>query len=239
MGKRHDQFFEFLKVIPIVDTNQISSLFYSDCNSPGKRASEFLQELAKRGDIEGQRREMGKTKIWRLSSKKKKELGITKRSVPFNISIIDHILDVGNVYVELVKNGELEYFEYELREGFIGKNGKEKKYCPDGFFIYNDEPFFLELQRSPISSLKWKEKWKYGDDFLNNNHYLNYFDKLSHLPYFRLYMPKKPAILTISTQRKEIVLNGAENLKIELFKTINDFIYDRSLDAVLDQMKIS
>jgi len=199
--RKRNQILSFMATIPIVSTVQVE-YFFKEYGSPKKRASEMLCQMQEENLVEGKNREIGKPKIWRLTKHSRDLMGITRRPTPLTYRNIDHILSIGNVYLEVLDSGTLRSFQYEIREK--NKTGNFKVYCPDAFVQTDTASFFLEVQRSPLSRSNWREKWKVAKAFFKEN-------------------PSTP-IITISDQRKEIVSFGAEGLPLSVVKTIKDII---------------
>jgi hypothetical protein len=129
-------------------------------------------------------------------------MGISRRPIPLTYRNIDHVLAIGDVYLELLDSGTLRSFQYEIREK--NKMNFFKLYCPDAFVQTDTTSFFLEVQRSPLSRTNWREKWKIAKAFFQEN-------------------PSTP-IITISDQKKEIVSHGSEGLPLSVVKTIKEII---------------
>jgi hypothetical protein len=155
--------------------------------------------------IEGKRRGIGESKIWRLAKKGRKMMEVEEKAKPFNVREVDHILGIGNCFLHLSFTGQLQYFETELREVYTA-NGKKKKFCPDAFFIYKGKPYLLEYQSSPITSTRWGEKWAVYSEYFEDGHFHNAswqrFGKSKQI---------KPMIIVISTQQKQTILSGSKN----------------------------
>lgn len=189
---------------PVVSTEHIATLFQNA--QPGKRASEALLELEEEKLIEGKRRGMGQAKVWRLSKKGREVTGITRPPVPLTSNKVEHYLAIADTYLELQKLGMVKRWRVELREEFSIGNRK-KLYCPDAFFILQvggkAVPVLLEVQRSPLTSTRWGEKWAVASAFMDSPDY----PKAS----FQFIENKiiKPRIVVVSTQQPETVQGGS------------------------------
>lgn len=94
-------------------------------------------------------------------------MGVKSKPKPFTILSIDHILGIGNVLFDLQQMGQIYDFTFEIREDFISM-GKEQRFSADGFFGFNNRAYLLEYQLSPISSLRWAEKWEVYNRYLGS-----------------------------------------------------------------------
>jgi len=178
----------FLSAVPIVSTSQVG-LFFLEHGSPNKRASELLKELEKDKWIEGRSREMGKSKIWRLTKLGREQFEIKKRPVPLTYRNIEHVLEIGNLYLDLLGTGKLQKFECELR-----RVSNEVKYCPDAFFQAGEKRFYVEVQRSLLSKTNWNEKWKVAKKYFKDKH---------DVP-----------IIALTNQKEETVRFGSDGLSL-------------------------
>lgn len=204
-----------MKVLPVISTDQIAR-FFKDYRSPSKRASEMLCQLEREKLIEGRSREIGKTKVWRLSKKGREELEVKRYPTALNSMGINHLLAIGNIYLELNRTGELATFETELREEYKA-GGKLRKYCPDAFFAFRKKGYLLELQLSPLSATKWGEKWSVVTSFFNGG----YNNKASWQQYSN--KPFTPNILVVTQQPKEIVTTGCK-MPLIVMKDIRELV---------------
>jgi DNA-binding MarR family transcriptional regulator len=210
------QVFITLATTMVATTPQLEG-FFSYCGSPKKRASEALRELEEDGFVEGQKnRPMGRAKVWRLSKKGRDYMSITRRPIALQSNKLSHHLEITDSFLQLSQTEELKYFEIELREHFIDRSNKIKKYCPDAFFIFNGIPYLLEVQRSPLSSLRWKAKWDVALEFFESGMY-------KHASWQKGSEVTQPHIVVISNQRKDVVLHGCR-LPVVLVRQIRDII---------------
>lgn len=204
---------EHLTNCPVVSTDQLAKWY--DNASPLKRASEHLCELAKQKLIEGRRREIGKTKVWRLANKGRKLQEVKRHPVPLNSMKIDHYLAISDVWQELRQSDKFATNRWlvELRERMEGKD----VYAPDAFFVYKGKPYLLEVQRTKISSERWGEKWAKASRFFDEGHY----KKAS----FQFWEGKtiRPEVVVISTQNPTTIQAGTR-FQFLLYKSITDFL---------------
>lgn len=188
---------ETLTNVRLLDTVQVANVLYADHGSPAKRASAALHELENLRLVEGRRREIGKAKVWRLSNKGRKLMGIEQKPPALAGLKVDHHLAIADCYLKLSRAGTLKYWTHECREQF----GK-KVYAPDAFFVWEGKPFLLEVQRSPLSSARWGEKWAMAAEYFDGGHYR----KSS----WQFWKPKiiRPNLLCLSDQNPSIILAG-------------------------------
>lgn len=189
--------------MPFMSTEQ-AARFFPHLKWAQKEASKYLKELEREKIVEGYDRRVGESKIWRLSLKGKKLYEINKRAVPFTVRNIAHHLGLMDCYLDLREIEGGLWIEGELREEFTNRFGKERKYCPDAFFLYQKQPYFLELQRSYLSRLNWGEKWKIANEFFGEGH----MHTCSVAGYLEGY--KAIPIVVVTDQREEVVKSGAD-----------------------------
>lgn len=191
---------------PLVTTDQIAT-YYSHRGSPTKRASETLTELEDKKLVEGKRRAIGESKIWRLTKRGRDALGCKQKPVSFTSGKLGHYLALTDVYQSLSRMGTLSRWMLELREPFEIGN-RAYTYCPDAFFVFQNEQgkkaFLLEVQTSPITSTRWGEKWAIASSFFESPVY-----KTASFQY----VPNKiirPRIVVISNQQPDTVQGGSK-----------------------------
>lgn len=189
-----------LKTLPVISTDQ-AVRYFRDYKHPSKRVSDMFRQLEEEKLVEGRRRSMGETKVWRLSKKGREELGVNRKPLPLNATVLTHALAIGNVYLELKRTGGLLHFETELREEYT-VGGKVKKYCPDAFFIYKKKPYLLEVQLTPLSSDRWAKKWETANEFFSGPHLKASWQKYSKNPF-------RPEMVVLTKQNTEIVKAGS------------------------------
>lgn len=201
--------------MPFISTEQ-AARYFSHLKWGQKEASKYLKEMERLKWVEGYDRRVGESKIWRMSLKGKKEFGITKRAVPFTVRNIAHHLALTECYLDLREMENGSWIKGELREEFINRVGKGRKYCPDAFFLYQNQPYFLELQRSYLSRMNWGEKWKIANEFFGEGHAAT----CSVAPYFegQTAIP----IVVVTDQREEVVKSGAD-VPLIIVKNFKDF----------------
>jgi hypothetical protein len=193
-----------------MDTHQIASFFRFD-RSPQKRASQILVELSRENLVEGRSRAIGETKVWRLTKKGREIKGVTRRPVPLS-KRLDHWLAIGDVYCTLKQSGGLRYFIPELREPIPGTR---KVYCGDAFVEWREKRFLLEVQMSPLSTDRWKEKWMVLTEWARRG-------GLRQASFQRFYKETiTPAIVVVTQQSKEVV-SGGMDLPLKIVRDIKE-----------------
>lgn len=137
-----------------------------------------------------------------------------KRPLPLNSLKIEHSLAIADVWLTLVKTGNLQYFKYEPIDPFTTA-GRQKVYAPDSFFIYKNKAYVLEVQLSPLSTIRWGEKWAIATAFFDEGHYKKATWQVvkGHLI--------RPEILVIS-QQSDDVIQGGSRLNISIYRDIKD-----------------
>ncbi|QST02849.1 replication-relaxation family protein (plasmid) [Pontibacillus sp. ALD_SL1] len=218
--KRERRMLLMMGTIPIVSTTHIASLF-EDTKHPNKRASEGLRRLEREGLVEGKDRELGKTKVWRLSPKGKKMLGVSFPTLRLTSRTVDHVLAVADVYTVLSQSHDLHDFMFEPRSSFTDKKGKKRNYCPDAFFVWKGNPYFLEVQRTKMSRTYWSKKWSTVNLFVEGGHMrASLFREYDRIP-----------VLTLSQQQEETITFGA-TVPVLCYSSIHDFMLETSQHPV-------
>jgi len=199
--------------MPFLSTEQVARLF-PHLKWPQKEASKYLKELERQKMIEGYDRKIGESKIWRITLKAKKEYGVEKRAVPFTVRNMAHHLALADCYLDLREMGG-NWIEGELREEFTNRLEKKRKYCPDAFFVYRNQPYFLELQRSYLSRMNWSEKWKIANEFFHEGHHLSCS--------VAKFLQEKSAIpIVVVTDQKENVAETGARVPLIVLKSFKD-----------------
>lgn len=164
IDKQKQQLLMHLSVLPIASGKQLEC-FFTEYQYPEKRVSMCLRELEVEGLVEGKARPIGESKVWRLSKKGREWMDVKKPPVPLSERKVEHYLAIASVYLHLQFSPLLQFFEVEPRFPFVSRANEEKVYAPDAIFIWKDEVYALEVQRSPLSSKGWAEKWKVAEGF--------------------------------------------------------------------------
>lgn len=197
--------------VPLFSTEQAARLFMNN-GSPSKRASELLTKLEKEKLLESRRREIGKTKLWRLSKIGREFLKVNRAPLAFTSQKVEHVLGIAEIFLSLFLSGRLRVFKYEPKDEFNA--GKKMIYSPDAFFVLLPErvergagkeggTFLLEYQKSPISSSVWAKKWAIAGAFFDGGFYKG----ASWQPPGNVKV--KPRIVVISKQQKETITAGS------------------------------
>lgn len=156
---------------------------------PVKRASEVLRTVA--DDFEHTPGPFGHPHRYRLTNAAKRRLGVKFRNVPAESQKVGHWLALGDVYTILRLNGGVQAWETE----------PENSANFDIFLAYGGKAFLLEVQRYPINSRMWAEKWR------TRMEYLDSLEKLKTAPWQpmnRIVRPK-PVLVNLTNQMDETV----------------------------------
>lgn len=163
--------------------------------------------------IEGKRREIGKSKVWRLSKEGRELTGAAKVPLPFSSPKVEHVLAIGDVYQALVSTGRLLAFHYEPKDEFNA--GRRLVYSPDAFYaLRGGGAALLEVQRSPMSSTRWAAKWAIASAYFEGGHYKGASWQPGKLPII-------PRIVVLSSQEEETIKAGSM-LNITIARTIEE-----------------
>lgn len=204
MRPEAEKILTLMRDVPLISTEQAARYFLKN-GSPSKRASETLKSLEALKWIEGKRREIGKSKLWRLSSVGRSQVRTAaKKPLPFNTPKIEHVLAVGDLYQALQESGRLSYWKYEPKDIF--RAGREMVYAPDAFFVLKSDgghaPYLLEVQTSNISTSRWADKWAVASLFFDGDHH-----KKASWQVFQT--PIKPKIIVITGSHPDTVTAGS------------------------------
>ena len=199
--------------ISLADTDHIAALHFSANGSPSKRASEALKELELMGLVEGARRSIDKTKVWRLARKGRARIANAMKSEQLHGLKVSHHLAITSCYAALEKSGHLTRFTPELREPF-----GTKVYAPDAFFVFDKRPYLLEIQLTPLSIKRWAEKWAIGAEYFDGFHHQK--ASFQHWPGRII----RPQIAVITRQPPDNVMAGSR-LPLHIYASIEDFIH--------------
>jgi hypothetical protein len=113
---------------------------------PIKRAGEFL--AAHRDIFESMPGPVGEPYRWRLTKEERRKRGIHQKAINGWSQRAEHWLGIGDIWLELTFNG-----------------GRPTKWRtePDGQFdlycVWQDIPYLIEYQRTPITTKQWGLKW--------------------------------------------------------------------------------
>lgn len=204
MNQRLLTILETLSKCPVISTDHAARYFTN--SSPGKRASEALTELSTLKLIEGKRRAIGESKVWRLSKKGREQYGVTRQPVALNSPKVNHYLAIATLYQDIQEIGKVYHWTVELREPFqIGS--KKLTYCPDAYCWLKTpkgtHAYFIEVQQSPITSNRWGEKWAMATSFMESDAF--------PVASFQTVEGRviRPRILVISKQQPETIQGGS------------------------------
>jgi hypothetical protein len=168
--------------------------------------------------VEGQRRSIGNAKLWRLTKQGRELMGVEEKAKPFNTPTIDHILGIGNILFDLMEMGEVIDFSLELREPFQYM-GKDHKFCADAFFALNNRAYLLEYQRTPLTSLRWAEKWEIYNRFLGSTA----FHKACWNRYAQKGQYILPLTVVVTNQQPDTVKTGCR-VPIKVIRDIKELV---------------
>lgn len=134
--------------------------------------------------------------------------------MPLNSMKIDHALAIGDVWLDMVLGGGLKYFVYEPKDEFNPGTGR-RVYCPDAFFIHGGTAYLLEVQRSPLSTKRWAEKWAVASQYFDGGYYKSASWQVAQGRII------KPSIVVLSTQSPQVITAGT-GLSLILAKDIKE-----------------
>jgi hypothetical protein len=205
---------------PIVSTETVAKLFTN--NQPTKRASAALKELESMRLVEGKSRALGQTKVWRLTTKARREIRGSPRAISFTSGLIDHYLAIADAWYYLSTQGDLLRWTLEPRYPF----GEGKKYCPDAFFAWRKNGHtligFLEMQLSPLTTKRWAEKWAVASAFFDSKECSTapFQDFVNAKGEKVILKPSRLSLIAVSSQQPETIAAGSK-LTITIIKEIS------------------
>jgi hypothetical protein len=135
--------------------------------------------------------------------------------LPFKCPKVEHVLGIGDIFQELLETGKVRYFKYEPRDDF--HSGRSMVYAPDAFLVFDNKPYLLEYQKTPLSSNRWAQKWAVADAFFSGDAYKSASWQNKGAVKF------KPRILVISSQEPETVTAGS-SLPLLIVKNISSLL---------------
>lgn len=150
---------------------------------PEKRASAMLRPYREQFEILVAQR--GGMFFWRLSPKAKKELGLDFKSVSPCSSRIEHWLSVGDLWQALFHTGGKPHV-------FLA----EPKHSA-GFDVYVEwqgRAYLVEIQRTPLTTKAWTEKWDQRLDWYNARAF-------EQAPWYRGVVPRP--VLILKTEQED------------------------------------
>lgn len=219
--RMRDEILRLGATVPLFTTVQVAR-YFSTSGSPSKRASEALKTLEKEKLIEGRRREIGKSKVWRLTVAGRKLLGVEKVGLPFTCQKVEHVLSIADIFQDLEETGRLLHFQYEPKDEFHA--GRRMIYAPDAFFILRRKTggadfYLLECQRSRISAGAWANKWAIASAYFEGDYYRE--------ASWQVVKDKgkiiKPQIVAVSSQEPENI-KGGSSLNLTIVKKIEELL---------------
>jgi len=223
-----------LASLPIVSAAQLE-LYFQEYKQPNRRVSEVLSDLQREGLVEGKSREVGESKIWRLSKKGRELMEVDRHPMVMTLQNINHMLKIGDVYFTLENADNLQCFYAEPRLPFVNDVEVERTYCPDAFFVFNQQPYFLEVQLSPMSKAGWTFKWEVAEQYVQSG-------AIWTSPLANWLTHSFPPILVLSSQ-KEATINQSSNLilhiherLLDMFPIINEISFRKETDVAFDKL---
>lgn len=202
--KKKIKILQCLRTIPILTSKQFQKYFFPEYAFPEKRVSALLKSLEKDGFIQGRTRQK-KSKIWRLTKKGRDLLQYELPLIPLTSRKSEHIIGLGNIYLDIHEHEKMESFHFEPSYPFVDKEENFGKYCPDALISWNGQLFCIEYQRTAISDKRWAEKWKVG---------LRYFESS-----YNTFQPI-PKILVVCDQPNHVIQTGSKSLQVYTGKDI-------------------
>lgn len=202
----------FPKTLKLISNNMIWTTdhiakYYDHRGSPGKRASAEMKVWESWKLIEGKRRAIGESKVWRLTKKGREMFHVKHRPIPFTSAKLNHYLSITSVWQDLTSMGALKHWSIELREPFM-MGSRKAVYSPDAFFVIQTSKgtraYLLEVQDSPITSLRWGEKWSIASSFFESPEY-----KTSSLQIIPGKILSPPRIIALSSQQPDTIQSGS------------------------------
>jgi len=189
-----------MSTIPIVSSQQLEQYFL-EYKQPNQQVSLVLNELQTDGFVEGKAREVGKSKVWRLTKLGRQLMEVETRPVSLTHHNVNHALKVGDIYFHLEKSEKLHCFKPEIRVPFTNFVGEERTYCPDAFFVYDDVPYLLEVQHSSLSKTSWKYKWEVAEQLKQ----AQAWERSEYTRYYTSDTSRFPTIVVLSPQQPNTV----------------------------------
>jgi len=203
-----------LASLPIVSAGQLE-LYFQEYKQPNRRVSEVLNELQCEDLVEGKSREIGESKIWRLSKKGRQLMEVDRHPMMMTLQNVNHMLKIGDIFFALEKSDNLQCFYPEPRLPFTNQKGVERTYCPDAFFVFNNQPYLLEVQLSPMARAGWAFKWEVAEQYVET-------DAIWSSQFSNWLSNSFPPILVLSSQKNSII-QQSNSLTLYVHEHLEEF----------------
>jgi hypothetical protein len=202
----------------ILTTEHIAQHVFPHRGSPDKRAREYLGILVGQKLVEGFNRELGKSKVWRLTKKGREHMKVSYPPISPKGHKLTHFLSITDAYFGFLKVGNVKRWFLEPREKFMS-GSKSYTYAPDAYlFLEKDgkiKPYIVEVQLSPLTSKRWAEKWAVAAQFFDSGAY-----KKAGFQIMKVEI--KPQIIVITNQPEETVRTGVGSLPLSVIRSASD-----------------
>lgn len=197
MRQRDKDIIKSLEEFRVLDRDQIIDLHFANLKSKVNSCNLILKRLQDRGHI------LCKNTV------KPYEYFPNPTSVHMKSTKIEHFKALANTIIEAKKFGKLREFEVEPK---LGKKGTVE---PDLFMIWNNAPFFVEVQTDqPQKSSYFKTKLKRYVDYYNS-------DDWRSLPWQRSEKQFFPYVMILSKHVYEV---PDTNMKVFQVKSVEEFV---------------
>ncbi|PGK51324.1 hypothetical protein CN918_26400 [Priestia megaterium] len=202
-----------LASLPIVSAGQLE-FYFREYKQPNRRVSEVLNELQCEGLVEGKSREVGESKIWRLSKKGRQLMEVDRHPMMMTLQNVNHMLKIGDIFFTLEQSDNLQCFYPEPRLPFVNDKDVERTYCPDAFFVFDQQPYFLEVQLSPMAKAGWSYKWEVAEQYAQT-------DAIWTSPFSSWLTQSFPPILVLSSQ-KDTTIRQSNSLTLHVHERLEE-----------------
>lgn len=176
----------FLATVRVATTEQVGRLCAHGHLSATKRGSEVLRTLADQSLVESHKLSTG-VKLWRLSHMGRQQMGVTYGAPVLGTRKDAHRCAITDWYVTLALIEPPLVWQTEYREAI----DDARIFSPDVFLVWRNRAYFAEIQRSPLTTLRWREKWRM---------YHAYYEGIERRTFQRLSQPVRPDVVIVSTQ---------------------------------------
>ncbi len=185
----------------VCNTYQAATV-YEHRADPVKRVRPLLSELTKGGYLESRPLEPEYDAVYRLSKQLRHAAGGIKATRWDGL--LTHKFAVTDLYLEL---GSPSSFKREPRLPYRAAKGITKL-SPDAFALVEGVPYFFEVQRTPIETVKWALKRRGYEGYFASGAWMDSFDVRPVVVIWQAENQQKSTIGTPIGFRMEVVTKG-------------------------------
>jgi hypothetical protein len=190
----------------IFSTDHVARWFPNH-SRPNQKALEYIKPLVKDKILESNDHQGFESKLFRLSKKGREQFGANYHPVPFGNSKVPHWLLITHTYLDMLEIERPMIFLPEQRLN-------ETRFNPDIFAVWLGRAFWIEVQKSPLTSKRWAMKWDRYNEYIQSGAYkTENWQPKTHVV--------RPRIVAISKQMPETIITGSD-YEIDIVENIKE-----------------